>query len=207
MAKKATSKVVKVESPKDDILEDIIPTPTTQGIVMSDLDDDDPFSSGTQGAVVPKRIEPDDDLLGVDDEPDDFGHSFLEKDKEISETFINKVEEVVGKNTIPEETVTELECLKEENARLKKEFESLPKLGPVTISDQFDQLYQTLKEGRATELLMAVQKDYLDLKYNSYTEKERKEIELHLKEFLRERFEGKVKAAKLIHKQDEKGKS
>jgi hypothetical protein len=225
MAKKATSKAVKVETPTLDPLEDAIPTqPTT---TQNDPFDDDPFSSGVDGAIKPVRSEPEDELSmttpnELDDEPDDFGQGFLKKDEEISETFkaveVDVFDESLSENVgvlrarfgtdkVVKEYEDKIAGLKEENARLKKELESLPKLSPATISDQFDQLYQTLKEGRATELLMAVQKDYLDLKYNSYTEKERKEIELHLKEFLRERFEGKVKAAKLIHKQDEKGKS
>jgi hypothetical protein len=46
----------------------------------------------------------------------------------------------------------------------------------------------------------------MDLKYNSYSDKDKGEIRLILKDALRERFEGKIKAAKLIYKEETKGK-
>jgi hypothetical protein len=218
MAKKAA---VKKEAPKVDLLKSVVADDDDFAVTTlnkSDPIDDDPFSSGSEGAVVPKRVEPDDDLLNGNEDADDFGQSFLEKDKEISgkdfedvakdeglEHF-NNLSESVGKNTIPKEIVTKLEDVKEENRKLKQELETLKSKVPG-ISDQFDQLYSSIKGSRATEILMAVQKDYLDLKYNSYTDKEKEEIRLILKDALRERFEGKVRAAKLIHKADQKGKS
>lgn len=215
MAKKASSKPVKVEIPQEDILEDVIPTTTTQ-VTLDPLEDDDPFSSGVEGAVTPKRVEPDDLLDGDDDDSDDFGQVFLQKDKEISDEFLKKVEEASDVDTFGHDKIigeyeskiadltTKLGAAHQEIEYLKDNPNSLVK--PATISDQFDQLYQSIKVGRAFELLSSVQKDYLNLKYNSYTDKEKKEIELHLKDSLRERFEGKIKAAKLIYKEETKGK-
>ncbi len=210
MAKKSAVKQVK-ETPERDILEEVIPTKTTQSVITTDLDDD-PFASGVSGAITPQRIEPDDELLGGD-EIDDLEQAPLEKDKEISEA-LKKDESISSIDDSPasQELIVELgnatSKIAELTAKLEAAHQEIERLkentNPLSISDQFDQLHQSLKESRAAELLNSVQKDYFDLKYNSYTDKEKDEIRLALKDALRERFEGKVKAAKLIYKQESK---
>lgn len=219
MAKKSAAKSVKTEAPKEDILDkvlvkDDIKKPSNP---FEDEDEDDMFSSGTSGAVTPVRVEPDDELL-EGGAPDDFGQSFLEKDKvekddnSPSDLDIDPDDSIggvggyqvidTGDNKVISDLGDQIESLKEENTRLKQENESLKSKPAPGVSDLFDQLYQTLKEGRVVELLRAVQEDYLNLKYKSYSEAEKEEIRLVLKDAFRERFEGKIKAAKLIHKAD-----